>query len=80
MKRRSRNAGLKGELARHIEKRMRGAGIGRRELARLSGASPAQVDRVLDPSNESVRLLTLGKVVRVVNPALRLVLVRALTR
>lgn len=72
MRNRVRKGSVKGALVWDLERAMKRAGIGRKQLVRLSGASRAQVDRVLDPLNESVRLLTLAKVARVVRPRLRL--------
>jgi antitoxin HicB len=72
MKKRSTRGGVKGALVWDLERAMKRAGIGRKQLAQLSGASRAQVERVLDPEDESVRLLTLAKVARVVRPRLRL--------
>jgi hypothetical protein len=80
MKKRLLGGSVKGELARHIGRYMSRVGIGRDELARRSGASRVQVDRVLDPADQTVRLLTLAKVTRVVKPRLRLVLGRAQVR
>lgn len=80
MKKRLRDGSVKGELARHIGSYMNRVGMSREELARRSGASRMQVDRVLDPADHGVRLLTLAKVARVVKPRLRLVLGRGSTR
>lgn len=67
-------ATFKRAIVRLIERGMVRERIGRPELARRLRASRAQVDRVLDPGNTSVRLDAAMKAARAVNQTLRIVL------
>ena len=58
---------VKRQVAVAIEKGMDRAGMTRGQLARRSGATRAQVNRVLDPRNPSIRLDTVVKVASAVN-------------
>ena len=63
-------------VAGAIENGMDREGMTRGELSRRSGATRAQVNRVLDPGNASIRLDTVVKVARAVNQNLQIVIGR----
>ena len=65
---------LKQTIVRLIKRGMSRELVSRRELARRIRVSPAQLDRMLDPTNASVRLDAALKAARAVNQKLRIVL------
>ena len=67
---------LKRAVVRLIKRGMVRERIGRPELARRLHASPAQVDRVLDPRDTAVRLDATLSAARAVNQKVRIVVGR----
>jgi antitoxin HicB len=68
-------AAIKGVIARQLDALMREQGISRTELAKKMKTSRAQLDRLLDPDNESVTLGTLTRAAHAVGRNLRMELV-----
>ena len=66
---------IKRVIAWQLETLMRDEGLSKTELARRMKTSRAQLDRVLDPKNESVTLGTLTRAARAVGRSLRIELV-----
>jgi antitoxin HicB len=66
---------IKRVLARQIKQAMKDGGLSKAEMARQMDTSRAALDRLLDPNNESVTLLTLSKAAHVVGRQIRLELV-----
>jgi DNA-binding Xre family transcriptional regulator len=66
---------IKRVIARQLDALMRDEGLSKTELARRMKTSRAQLDRVLDPENESVTLGTLTRAARAVGRQLRMELV-----
>ena len=63
---------IKRVIARRLDTLMRDEGLSKTELARRMKTSRAQVDRVLDPENESVTLGTLTRAAHAVGRHLRM--------
>jgi len=66
---------IKRVIARQLDTLMRDEGLSKTELARRMKTSRAQLDRVLDPDNESVTLGTLTRAARAIGRNLRMELV-----
>jgi DNA-binding Xre family transcriptional regulator len=66
---------IKRVIARQLDTLMRQEGLSKTELARRMKTSRAQLDRVLDPENESVTLDTLTRAAHAVGRQLRMELV-----
>ena len=66
---------IKGVIARQLDTLMREQGLTKSTLAKRMQTSRAQLDRLLDPENESVTLATLTRAARVVGRQLRMELV-----
>jgi antitoxin HicB len=66
---------IKRVLARQIKQAMKDGGFSKTEMARQMDTSRAALDRLLDPNNESVTLLTLTKAARIVGRQIKLELV-----
>ena len=66
---------IKRVIARQLDTLMRDKGLSKTELARRMKTSRAQLDRVLDPENESVTLGTLARAAQAVGRHLRMELV-----
>ena len=66
---------IKRVIARQLGALMRHEGLSKTELARRMKTSRAQLDRVLDPDNESVTLGTLTRAAHAVGRQLRMELV-----
>ena len=66
---------IKRVIARQLGAQMRQTGMTKTTMARLMRTSRTQLDRLLDPENESVTLGTLARAARVVGRTLRLELV-----
>jgi antitoxin HicB len=66
---------IKRVLARQLDDLMRREAISKTELAIRMKTSRAQLDRLLDPENESVTLATLARAARAVGRHLRMELV-----
>jgi antitoxin HicB len=66
---------IKRVIARQLDELMRSEGITKSELARRMDTSRAQLDRLLDPENESVTLGTLMRAAQAVGRQLRFELV-----
>jgi ATP-dependent Clp protease ATP-binding subunit ClpA len=66
---------IKRVLARQIEQAMAQKGLSKAAMARRMETSRAALDRLLDPANESVTLLTLAKAAHVVGRRIRVELV-----
>jgi len=66
---------IKRVIARQLATLMRDEGLSKTELARRMKTSRAQLDRVLDPENESVTLGTLMRAAQAVGRNLRMELV-----
>ena len=66
---------IKRVIARQLDALMRDQRISKSELARRMRTSRAQLDRLLDPDNESVTLATLSRAAHVVGRQLRVELV-----
>lgn len=62
-------------LVRQLETAMRDAGLSKAEMARRMKTSRSQLDRLLNPENDSVTLATLQKAARAVGREVRLELV-----
>jgi antitoxin HicB len=68
-------AAIKRVLARQIEQAMREQKITKADMARRMKTSRPQLDRLLDPDNDSLTLTTLSRAARVIGRELRLELV-----
>jgi len=66
---------IKRVIARQLGAQMRQNGMTKTTMARLMRTSRTQLDRLLDPENESVTLGTLARAARVVGRTLRMELV-----
>ena len=66
---------IKRVIARQLGALMQERGLTKSELAKRMATSRAQLDRVLDPENESVTLATLTRAARAVGRQLRMELV-----
>jgi antitoxin HicB len=66
---------IKRVLARQLGALMQGEGLTKTELAKRMKTSRAQLDRLLDPNNESVTLGTLTRAAQAVGRQLRMELV-----
>jgi DNA-binding Xre family transcriptional regulator len=66
---------IKRVIARQLDTLMRDEGLTKTELARRMKTSRAQLDRLLDPDNESVTLGTLTRAAQAVGRQLRMELV-----
>lgn len=66
---------IKRVLARQIEEAMTEQRLTKTEMARRMKTSRAALERLLDPSNESVTLLTLSKAASAVGKQLQMALV-----
>ena len=66
---------IKRVIARQLNALMREQGLTKSALAKRMHTSRAQLDRLLDPENESVTLATLTRAARVVGRQLRMELV-----
>ena len=66
---------IKRVIARQLDALMRQQRLSKSELAKRMRTSRAQLDRVLDPENESVTLGTLTRAARAVGRQLRMELV-----
>ena len=66
---------IKRVIARQLDAQMRQNGMTKTTMARLMRTSRAQLDRLLDPENESVTLGTLARAARAVGRTLRMELV-----
>lgn len=66
---------IKRVIARQLDALMRDQGLTKSALAKRMHTSRAQLDRLLDPENESVTLATLTRAARVVGRQLRVELV-----
>ena len=66
---------IKRVLARQLDAVMKHEGVSKSELAKRMQTSRAQLDRLLDPDNESVTLGTLTRAAHAVGRQLRLELV-----
>ncbi len=66
---------IKRVLARQVEAAMKEQGVSKAEMARRMETSRSQLDRLLDPGNESVTLTTLQKAASAVGREVRLELV-----
>jgi antitoxin HicB len=63
---------IKRVIARQLDSVMRDEGLSKTELARRMKTSRAQLDRLLDPENESVTLGTLTRAAQAVGRNLRM--------
>lgn len=66
---------IKRVIARQLDALMQSEGLTKSELARRMDTSRAQLDRLLDPENESVTLGTLARAAQAVGRQLRFELV-----
>jgi antitoxin HicB len=66
---------IKRVIARQLDALMQAEGLTKSELARRMDTSRAQLDRLLDPDNESVTLGTLARAAQAVGRQLRFELV-----
>jgi DNA-binding Xre family transcriptional regulator len=66
---------IKRVIARQLDTLMQSQGLTKTELAKRMQTSRAQLDRLLDPNNESVTLGTLTRAAHAVGRSLRLELV-----
>jgi DNA-binding Xre family transcriptional regulator len=66
---------IKRVIARQLDALMRIEGLSKSELAQRMQTSRAQLDRLLDPENDSVTLATLARAAQAVGRRLRLELV-----
>ena len=66
---------IKRVIARQLDVQMRRNGLTKSAMARLMRTSRAQLDRLLDPENESVTLGTLARAAHAVGRTLRMELV-----
>jgi antitoxin HicB len=71
----TRAAALKEAIAWQVQKAMKRARINKVEMARRMNTSRAALDRLLDPGNASVTLLTLCRAARAIGRDLRIELV-----
>lgn len=62
-------------LAWQIDEERKRIGLSKGEMAKRMGTSRSQVDRLLDPSNDKLRMDTLAKAARAVGRELRVGLV-----
>ena len=68
-------AAIKRVLARQVEAAMKEQGVSKAEMARRMHTSRSQLDRLLDPANESITLDTLQRAAAAVGREVRLELV-----
>ena len=68
-------AAIKRVLARQVEAAMKEQGVSTAEMARRMQTSRSQLDRLLDPANESITLDTLQRAAAAVGRVVRLELV-----
>lgn len=68
-------AAIKRVLARQVEAAMKEQGVSKAEMARRMNTSRSQLDRLLDPANESITLDTLQRAAAAVGREVRLELV-----
>ena len=68
-------AAIKRVLARQIVRAMRDQKITKTDMARRMGTSRPQLDRLLDPDNDSLTLTTLARAAKVIGREIRLELV-----
>jgi antitoxin HicB len=66
---------IKRVIARQLDALMQDEGLTKTELAKRMKTSRAQLDRLLDPENESVTLATLTRAAQAVGRQLRMELV-----
>jgi DNA-binding Xre family transcriptional regulator len=66
---------IKRVIARQLDALMQEQGLTKSELAKRMDTSRAQLDRLLDPENESVTLATLARAAQAVGRQLRMELV-----
>jgi antitoxin HicB len=66
---------IKRVISRQLDAMMRSEGLTKTELARRMQTSRAQLDRLLDPENESVTLGTLARAAQAVGRQLRFELI-----
>ena len=66
---------IKRVIARQLDALMRDQGITKSELAKRMETSRAQLDRLLDPENESVTLATLTRAAQAAGRQLRMELI-----
>ncbi len=66
---------IKRVLARQVEAAMSDSGLSKAEMARRMRTSRSQLDRLLDPENDSVTLTTLQKAATAIGRQVRLELV-----
>jgi DNA-binding Xre family transcriptional regulator len=66
---------IKRVIARQLDALMQSEGLTKSELARRMDTSRAQLDRLLDPENESVTLGTLARAAQAVGRQLRFELI-----
>ena len=66
---------IKRVLARQVQAAMAAGGLSKAEMARRMHTSRSQLDRLLDPENESVTLATLRKAAAAIGREVRLELV-----
>ena len=66
---------IKRVLARQVEAAMSDGGLSKAEMARRMRTSRSQLDRLLDPENDSVTLATLQKAAMAIGREVRLELV-----
>jgi antitoxin HicB len=66
---------IKRVIARQLDAQMRQNGLTKSTMARIMRTSRAQLDRLLDPENESVTLGTLARAAHAVGRTLRMELV-----
>jgi antitoxin HicB len=66
---------IKRGIARQLDTIMREQGLTKSELAKRMQTSRAQLDRLLDPDNQSVTLATLTRAARVVGRQLKMELI-----
>lgn len=68
-------AAIKRVLARQIERAMKEQKISKADMARRMDTSRTQLDRLLDPDNDSLTLTTLARAAKVIGREIRLQLV-----
>jgi len=68
-------AAIKHEVACQLSDAMKSGNISKKQLAAKIGTSRSQLDRLLDPDNTSVHLLTMAKAARAVGKRLRIEMV-----
>lgn len=66
---------VKRVLAWQLEEAMRAENLSKNQMARAMQTSRSQLDRILDPQNESIQLDTMIKAARVLGKQLRIDLV-----